>query len=338
MPLKRAAHRAAIGGERIIDRFLPAGSNPVLEAYRGYSTPEYHVVRGRVLTKLRHATPHADQSRWVNLRQMISLFLTYEVADVTVVAPDHGVEGVSDEEGYFTLEVPRGAEVASDWLRISCVVEGSDAIPTPFPVRVPSPEARFGVISDVDDTMIRTGAYSLAKNLWTTFTGSALTREVFADSVALIEALGEGGRNPVHYVSSSPWNLHHFLDTLFARAQLTPGPMFLRDLGVSETQFISGTHGDHKGRAIDTILGAHPGLPFVLIGDTGQHDAHVYADAVARHPGRILAVVLREPGPGPDADSSDKMRKIEEQGVAVLHGATFDGFGPHLMDGPLAKV
>ncbi len=56
---------------------------------------------------------------------------------------------------------------------------------------------------DIDDTMMQTGAYSLARNLWTTFTGSALTRDVFPDAVALMTRLHDG-MNPVFYVSSAP--------------------------------------------------------------------------------------------------------------------------------------
>ena len=138
-------------------------------------------------------------------------------------------------------------------------------------------------------------------------------------------ALAEGDRNPVFYVSSSPWNLHDFLDTIFARAGLPMGPMFLRDLGISETQFISGTHGDHKGAAIDAILNANPGLSFVLIGDTGQHDAEVYRDAARRRPGRIRAVALRQPGKRPDRASRAAMAEIEADGIPLFAAPTFAG-------------
>lgn len=142
--------------------------------------------------------------------------------------------------------------------------------------------------------------------------------------------LSRDGKNPVYYVSSSPWNLYHFLVSVFARSGLVKGPMFLRDLGLSETQFITGTHGDHKGSSLDVVLAAHPTLQAVLVGDTGQHDAHVYRDAVLRHAGRIKAVVLREPGPGPDHSSLVAMAEIERAGVALYHAATFDGFAARL--------
>ena len=116
--------------------------------------------------------------------------------------------------------------------------------------------------------------------------------------MTLLDRLSEGGRNPVFYVSSSPWNLHHFLEAVFDRAGLVPGPMFLRDLGITADP-AENSHGGHKGAAIDTLMEANPELPFWLLGDTGQHDAEIYLDAARRHPGRVLRVALREPGPRP---------------------------------------
>lgn len=298
------------------------GHDPVLEAYRGYATPDSLVVRGRVLTALRRTQPSPESSKLTNLLQMAGLFLTREVSGVPVHSPEAGRATRSTREGYIRLEVPRDTPHRG-WNEVHLEIEGHPATRRGFPVLVPPPEARRGVISDVDDTVMRTGAYSLARNLWTTFTGSALTREIFADAVVLMERL-HAGVNPVFYVSSSPWNLHHFLDTVFARAGLVAGPMFLRDFGLSGTP----GHKDHKSDAIDAILDANPGLPFVLVGDTGQKDAFVYRDAIARHPGRISHVFLREPVVGAPRASLDAIGRIEAAGVPVHHEADFAGATP----------
>ncbi|PRY93369.1 phosphatidate phosphatase APP1 [Hasllibacter halocynthiae] len=320
MSILPSLHRLALKGERALDRRVARRGRgaPVIDPYLGYATPETLVARGRVLTALKRGEAREGQSRLGNLRQMASLFLTSEVEGVTVAA--RGVTAVTDAEGYFHLVLPRG-DALPGWTDIRATVEGAEVgDEASLPVLVARPDARFGIISDVDDTMIRTGAYSLAKNLWTSFTGNALTREVFADSLKLMEALSEDGRNPVFYVSSSPWNLHDFLRDVFARAGLPEGPLFLKDYGISETSLISESHGGHKGSAIETILAAHPDLSFVLIGDTGQHDAEVYLDAALRHEGRVRRVILREPGPGPDEGSRRALAALKAMGVPVHHG------------------
>ncbi len=308
--------RIAVRVERFLGRGRTARQAGAIIPYIGYATAEQLVLRGRVLAEMRDVEVQASQSRWRNLRQMVDLFLTTEVPDVTVSAG--GATARTDEEGYFTLLLPR--DDRTGWVSVDVTAAN---VTVPCPVMVPPADAQFGVISDIDDTMMHTGAYSLWRNIWTSLTGNAATRVVFPDAVKLMAKLCDGERNPVHFVSSSPWNFYGFLTEVFERNGLPRGPMFLRDYGVSETQFITGTHGDHKGAAIDVIMGAMPDLPFVLIGDTGQHDAEVYLAAITRHPGRVRQVILRAPGDGADRTDLAFVAQIEALGVPVNVGPDY---------------
>lgn len=291
-----------------------------IDAYLGYATPTELILRGRVLShSLDAAQPDTDDNPtlWDNFRAMAALFRSKEIENVQIEA--RGLETRTDEEGYFTLALPRDNQ-APGWAEI--VISGEQGLSDRLPVLIPETEAEFGIISDIDDTVLKTDAWSLRRNLWNSMTGNARSRLIFPDAVALLDQL-HAKINPIFYVSSSPWNLHSFLLEVFRRAELVTGPLFLRDLGISETQFITGTHGDHKGAAIDTILAANPTLSFILIGDTGQHDPHVYADAIIRHPGRIQKVILRTPGPGPSAKNKSWIAQIEDAGVPVFAGPDY---------------
>ena len=323
--IKRTLHRLSLRAERVFDRFFHrTGAGREVDPYIGYATPDGIVLRGRVLSHLHRDAPLKTQSKFANLRDMLQLFLTDEVADADVRSGD--VATRTDEEGYFTLHLPRSTQPG--WSTRPVIVDGGP--PVDCPVMVPRPDARFMVISDIDDTMLRTGAYSLVKNLYTSFTGNSSTREVFADSITLMRDLHSEGRNPVFYVSSSPWNLHDFLSDVFDNTGLVKGPMFLRDLGLSETKFITEGHGNHKGASIDTILDANPDLPAVLLGDTGQHDARIYREVIDRHPGRIAAVGLRTPGPGLDAADKHDLAAFEGTGVTLYAQDTFDGLAAQI--------
>ncbi len=308
--------RVATRLEAALGRGRAAREAGAIAPYIGYVTPEHLIVRGRVLADQRDTNLREGQGLWRNLRQMVGLFITSEVANVTVSAD--GVTAVTDDEGYFTLLLPR--DDVTGWRNVT-VTAGQASVDCP--VMVADPSASIGVISDIDDTMMQTGAYSLWRNLWTSLTGNAATRVVFADAVALMARLSDEGRNPVHYVSSSPWNFHGFLAEVLERNGLPRGPMFLRDYGISETQFITGTHGDHKGSAIDVVLAALPDLPFVLIGDTGQHDAEVYLAAAKRHAGRIQRVILRVPAQGTDTDDQQYIDALRALGVTVDFGPDY---------------
>lgn len=303
--------------EKFIDRFRPARSrdNLAIDPYVGYGTPNGVIVRGRVLTRRQAGEASGSPGLFANFRAMVSHFLTDEVGDVEVDVA--GIKSRSDEEGYFTACVP----VADpETFHVTLKLPGHD-YECQAPVVLTNPSADLCIISDIDDTIMQTGAYSLARNLWTTLTGSVESRRIFSDTVALIRKR-QAGKNPVFYVSSSPWNLHGFLDAVFQRNDVPFGPKFLRDFGISETKFIKSTHGSHKGDAIDTIIAANPGLKFVLIGDTGQHDGQVYLEAIERHKTVIAEVCLRHAGPVNDLDA-DIVDKIRSTGVALYTGPSF---------------
>lgn len=104
MKLRLARLASTVG--RFLDRFRSAQAAQVVTAYLGYATPDALVVRGRVLSNVTQNIATATQSKWTNLRQMVRLFMTHEVANVPVTAM--GQTTTTDEEGYFTLHLPLG--------------------------------------------------------------------------------------------------------------------------------------------------------------------------------------------------------------------------------------
>jgi len=309
--------------ERIFDAVRPkrAYGDIEIDPYFGHATPTEIVLRGRVLSRRAIEAVEKleeDPSLWTNFKSMVALFNTREMSDVRITCGS--VEILSDEEGYFELSLPRPDSDAG-W--VTCDVNFGDAKNSAeLTALMPPAAAEFGIISDIDDTLIKTDAWSLRRNLWNSMTGNAQSRYVFPDAIDLISKL-HAGVNPVFYVSSSPWNLHGFLSEIFDRAGLVRGPKFLRDLGISDRQFITGTHGEHKGDAIDEILAANPNLSFILMGDTGQHDAHVYYNAINRHPGRIKQIILRAPYPKLSKSNQSWVDKILEAGTPIYVGKDY---------------
>lgn len=315
--LKNRLHRLAIAAEWLFDRLRPPRSvrgGVAIEPYLGWNEGELIVLRGRVLKSTRTSRPVAGQTVWTNIRQIATLFFTAELADVPVTSGDASAR--TDEEGYFALKRRRDGS-GHGWISMAVMVADIPASRVMAPAWITPPGARFVVISDVDDTVLQTGAHSLMRNIWTTLTGNALTRRIFSDAVTYLKLLHADGLNPIFYVSSSPWNLHALLVDVFERNGVVRGPLFLRDLGISEDKFIKSSHGSHKGAAIDTILRANPGLPVLLIGDTGQHDADVYAKAAKRWPDRIRAVVLRSAARDSDY-ARNGLRDLKAAGIPTF--------------------
>ena len=274
-----------------------------IEPYIGHAGPDGAVVRGRVLDNPVATEAEDGEGVGAAARRTLRHFLTRELPGVplTVTVGAASVETVSDAEGYFLVRVPPAAEaLPSPWARGTVElredyrgVERPRA--EPVEVRVPTADARFGIVSDVDDTILQTGVQRVGRMIVQTFTGSSLTRTPFPGAAELYRDLA-AEVNPVFYVSSSPWNLHAFLVAFLRHHGFPLGPVMLRDL--------LGTWAgkEQKHDRIREVLELHPDLSFVLLGDSGEHDPQIYADIVREHPGRILAVYIREvrldPGDG----------------------------------------
>ena len=165
-------------------------------------------------------------------------------------------------------------------------------------VFIPPAQCRCVVISDIDDTVMRTGVANKLKMLWRLFVADAASRVAFPGAAALYRALHAGAAgneaNPMLYVSRAPWGIYEMLTEFFHRHAIPEGPvMFLREWGLSWRHPLPRRAEDHKRDLIDHMLRLYADLPFVLIGDSGQHDPEVYAEIVAEHPGRVVAVYIR---------------------------------------------
>ncbi len=195
---------------------------------------------------------------------------------------------------------------------------------------MPSADARFGVISDIDDTILETGVQRALRMVVQTFTGSALTRTAFPGAPELYRDLA-ADVNPVFYVSSSPWNLHAFLLAFLRHRGFPLGPVLLRDL-------LGNRAGrEQKHARIREILELHPDLSFVLLGDSGEKDPEIYADIVRDHPDRILAVYIREVRLDPGDGRVETVSDAWGSGRAVRAGSGLRRRTP-ARDGPRAAL
>jgi phosphatidate phosphatase APP1 len=304
---------------RAVWRELGGGIGPVtILPYRGHGDAGRLWLRGRVLESKegRLVTPQAPAgTAWDNLVRMLHRFETDEVPHARVQARfgERWSEVTADEEGYFEVafdalgalepDPPAGQrwrEVALELLAPLPPGPPGDGDPVRATAQVLTPPAtaRLGVISDVDDTILQTGATDLVRNWRTILLHSAESRIPFRGVAAFYRALerGTGAEpiNPIFYVSSSPWNLYDLLKRFMEVHGIPAGPMYLRDFGLDRTKLVTGSHERHKLEAIERLFAFYPALSFVLVGDSGQHDAAIYAELVRRHPGRVRAVYIRD--------------------------------------------
>jgi phosphatidate phosphatase APP1 len=274
--------------------------------YMTYANSEELFIRGRVLLNKNIEVNDRD-TVWQNLHNTYKRLSSVEVAGARLKVKFSHTEHefFSDEDGYFELSLRLNSPLPGEELWHHPLIE---LLESPFPftspvqaraeVMTPPSTARFGIISDIDDTVLTTHAQSLLKSVYLTFLNNVYSRLPFEGVGAFYEALQKGvsgaEENPIFYVSSSPWNLYDLLVDFFELNKIPKGPIFLKDYGFSHNKIISESHHQHKPKHIRNILNAYPHLNFILIGDSGQHDPEIYAQVIKEFPDRILAVYIRD--------------------------------------------
>jgi phosphatidate phosphatase APP1 len=307
--LRRLAREFA-GVRRNIKRRLGLLAPLRIAMYGGYGTPREMRVLGRVLEEREGSAPRIEDGPFSNFKRSFRQLESDEVANVELEiqvqsAPNpRDVERdtlrvVTDEDGYFVLRHRFAMPVDPGWLPVSARVTAA-----PYPVRelptaecqvlIPSPSARFGVISDIDDTILRTYVRNRARMVYLTLVYNPLTRLSFDGTTELYRGLRECGNGaPFFYVSKSMWNLFPLLESFIAHQRLPRGPLILRQVGL----FTPRQSVPHKANVLSELLGLYPELPFILIGDSGERDLELYLQAARANPGRVPAILIRNVSP-----------------------------------------
>ncbi|WJJ98255.1 App1 family protein [Algibacter luteus] len=228
----------------------------------------------------------------------------------------------TDNRGYFLLDervndLNKYANVEG-WVKFEFSYEEEQLTRTiqaenrfPGEMLIPCANAKFGVITDIDDTILHTGLTSILK--WRVLINTLLTsagkRLPLEDAPELYHLLHQGKTrheaNPIFYVSHSPWNLYRYLEYFLKKNNFPKGPIILRNFPKPFSKK-SKNEKPQKQKEIIGILKTYPKLKFILIGDSGEHDPYIYKEVAEAFPDRILAIYLRH------VNHSKKMIKVAE--------------------------
>ncbi len=307
--------------------------------FRGHGTRHALHVAGRVLERGGAVEPSTPSGTWANFQRTVARFNAEQIPCARLLARWNGrqTELRTDREGYFRVVLPLESPLPAGWheveLELLDSVAGGEGLKARAEVMVPPDDADYGVISDIDDTVVHTVATNRLKMIRIVLFQDAHGRIPLPGVGAFLRALRQGpsgkGYNPVFYVSRSPWNLYDLFATFFDRHDLPRGPLFLRDLGwLNAPSQTMGLDQDKLSR-IRRLLVLYPELPFVLMGDSGQKDPEIYAQIVREHPGRIKAVYIRDVTRSTRADEVRRLaEEIREHDVPmVLEQHTLDAAG-----------
>lgn len=329
-----------------------------IAAYRGYADAKGVELFGRVLAEPPLGGPEDDDGWWDNLLNTYRRFESDEVPGAPLRVQFRGadLQVTSDHEGYYAASLAPSLPATGELWEQACVSLADGALLTPQPVLQVLPEARIGIVSDIDDTVLQSSVTDWKTAAQLTFLHNARTRKPLLGVAKLYAALQAGadgkGRNPLFYVSSSPWNLYDLLDDFLELNAIPFGPIFLRDLGTDTGKFIKTPGHGHKLERARQLIARMPQLRWVLLGDSGQADAELYAEAAREFGDRIAAIYIRDVDPGVDsaydtgvdawiekvAGTSVPMLRVADSVAIAEHAATLGLIEPKAIPVIAAEV
>jgi len=307
-------HRAARVEDAVHDflqpRLLRRGWQRTIIPYTGYGAPGWVRILGRV--RLTRPDPRAgrrstatdgrtkdgkakDKAAKLKKVRGWRSFTTLAAtgSPVVVEAGGYRCEVMTDRAGYIDTIVE--ADLAPGWGTVLLSAEGVE--PIEAAVRIIDPRVRFGIVSDIDDTVMVTALPRPLLAAWHTFVLDEHARASVAGMAVLYERLVNAHPGaPVLYLSTGAWNVAPALTRFLARHLYPAGPLLLTDWGPTpERWFRSGQ--EHKRATLTRLAKEFPHVRWLLIGDDGQHDEEIYAEFAAAHPDNVAAVAIRHLSP-----------------------------------------
>jgi phosphatidate phosphatase APP1 len=288
-PPHRAARIEDVLHDVLVRVLQRRGWTPRVLPYAGYGTDGRVRVLGRVLL-----CPPGWREREAEDSRGWRRFFSAHLADACVEVEIGGrvTTVVSQRGGYLDTVIDAALGAATSAGRARAVLRVGTAVSTADLFVVPD-DARTGLVSDIDDTVVVTWLPRPLLAFWNTFVRHESARRPVPGMARLYQEVVH--RDPdtfVVYLSTGAWNVAPALAEFLARHGFPPGPLLLTDWGPTTTGwFRSGA--EHKRTQLRRLMAELPQLCWLLVGDDGQRDPMLYREAAEADPQRVRAVVLR---------------------------------------------
>jgi phosphatidate phosphatase APP1 len=246
----------------------------------------------RVLCRIQLAHPRTAATTPLVGRRGWRSFTGIQVAhaEVTITAGRATREVKADRGGVVDVRID--VKLSPGWHDIAISVEGSE--PVVAPVFIVDPSIGFGLVSDIDDTVMVTALPRPFLAAWNTFVLDEHARRPVPGMAVLYERITRTHPGaPVIYLSTGAWNVAPTLTRFLERNLYPQGALLLTDWGPTHDRwFRSGR--EHKRNSLVRLGEEFPDLKWLLVGDDGQHDESLYGDFAQENPHNVAGVAIRQ--------------------------------------------
>lgn len=298
-----------------------------VKVYHGYGHTHNLVVYGHAFRNKPYIAHRYTTNVLRNILQLLRLFFVKPLPGATLQLrwEDEVLNTTAEDDGFFKFEWESRKEIDPGWQTVTVdllddhgqvVASGNGSLFVPH-------ATQYGIISDIDDTILISHSATIGKRLRQLFTLNPRSRQLFPGVAAHYSLMATARTtadvpNPFFYVSSSEWNLYNYLAEFFTYNRLPPGVFLLNQLKQWFELWKTGKT-KHQGKMlrIVRILEAFPRQQFVLLGDNSQSDPAIYASLATKMKGKIFAVYIRNVRPAREPATIELLKQISSSGVAT---------------------
>ncbi len=280
----------------------------VVVPYTGYANLKQVHLMGRVVEEFHPHDFTKDFKRIQHFYQVVKLFLTFKVPNRTVYIKinEELFEAKTNHQGYFyktvTLKTPLDPNPKEEGRhRVYYSLEPFSGEPKrvwPGRYSLPEEDTKLLVVSDVDDTIIKSRATSFLQIALRTLLYPVDKRKTFDEASQFYNELQQGHytglKGLFFYVSSSTWNIYPVLSGFLEHNQFPEGSLILNDNQTKSQVEGSELKHQHKKDRIEEIMSLYPNFKVLLIGDAGQEDPKLYLSLAKKYGERVFAILIRE--------------------------------------------
>lgn len=269
-----------------------------IDIYNTYSHPNGIFVRGRALEKKPTDVPLTiADSWWTNLQRTWHALESDEVTDLELWVQFEGQKQsvTTDNEGLFsTTFVPDntlnpGVYSVEVGLRTPSIHRAATVQGQVFVHPLQSPS--WGVVSDIDDTILESHVTQRLKMFKKLLFGNGLTAIPVSGMSEIYQKLHQRGYT-FHYLSGSPINLHQRLRAFLDHQGFPEGSMDLRHWGIGPDTDAILSSSTYKLQRLQKFFQRFPERRFVLIGDSGEKDPEIYSAIRKAFPHQVLGIAI----------------------------------------------
>lgn len=239
---------------------------------------------------------------------------TYANRKIFVLQNDKETEAITNKYGAFKIKI---SAANSSEIQILDGEKNSIQTQQEYPVFFNQKQHGPLVISDIDDTIMRSYTKTKIKRLLITLFTAASKRKVISYTQQLYENIGKDA--DFFYVSKSENNLFYLISNFILHHQLPIGPLLLTPFLSTSQLVFEKKNSNFKFENICSILDHFNNKKVILIGDDTQSDMSIYREVIEHYGKRIKKVYIRQTKPHKSKNQEYAWNQLKETGVKAYY-------------------